>query len=141
MAEPTIRVETREELIYLLAEAAAVEHSIMCCYLYGAWSLKRSTKDGLTPDQVEAVKRWRKAIVSVAVEEMGHLALVANLTSSVGAGPHFSRPDFPVPAGRQSAGQSRTPGSHCRHDVLPASRSAAVAGGPVRAGCHGGATR
>jgi hypothetical protein len=104
MAEPTIRVETREELIYLLAEAAAVEHSIMCCYLYGAWSLKRSTEDGLTPVQVEAVTRWRAVILSVAVEEMGHLALVANLTSAIGAGPHFSRPDFPVPPGRLPSG-------------------------------------
>ncbi|MCW2751130.1 MAG: hypothetical protein JWR83_2240, partial [Aeromicrobium sp.] len=104
MTEPTIRVETREELIYLLAEAAAVEHSIMCCYLYAAWSLKRSPEDGLTPAQVEAVERWRSAILSVAVEEMGHLALVANLTSSIGAGPHFSRPEFPVPPGRLPSG-------------------------------------
>ncbi|MCW2801085.1 MAG: hypothetical protein JWQ70_2557 [Aeromicrobium sp.] len=104
MVEPMIRVETREELIYLLAEAAAVEHSIMCCYLYAAWSLKRSTEDGLTLDQVEAVTRWRSAILSVAVEEMGHLALVANLTSSIGAGPHFSRPEFPVPPGRLPSG-------------------------------------
>lgn len=99
MAEPTIRIETREELIYLLAEATAVEHSILCCYLYAAWSLKRSEEDGLTPGQVEAVERWRKVILSVAVEEMGHLALAANLASAIGAGPHFSRPEFPIPPG------------------------------------------
>ena len=28
--EPRIRVESREELIYLLAEAAAIEHNFMC---------------------------------------------------------------------------------------------------------------
>lgn len=99
MAEPTIRVETREELIYLLAEATAVEHSILCCYLYAAWSLKRTEEDGLTAEQVTAVEGWRKAILSVAVEEMGHLALAANLASTVGAGPHFSRPEFPIPPG------------------------------------------
>jgi hypothetical protein len=42
--EPTIRIETREELIYLLAEAAAIEHNLMACYLYSAWSLKRGLR-------------------------------------------------------------------------------------------------
>ena len=49
--EPKIRIETREELIYLLAEAAAIEHNLMCCYLYAAWSLKRGERDGLTPSR------------------------------------------------------------------------------------------
>lgn len=102
--EPKIRIETREELVYLLAEAAAIEHNVMCCYLYAAWSLKRSEADGLTPAQAEAVKTWRSAIISVAIEEMTHLCLVANLTSSIGAGPHFSRPNFPIPAGYHPAG-------------------------------------
>ncbi len=47
MAEPTIRVETREELIYLLAEATAVEHSIffgvVTCTRRGASSARRKT--------------------------------------------------------------------------------------------------
>ncbi len=74
-AEPKIRIETREELIYLLAEAAAIEHNLMCCYLYAAWSLKRGTRDGLTEKQAEAVNRWKRAIISVAIEEMTHLTL------------------------------------------------------------------
>jgi CDGSH-type Zn-finger protein/uncharacterized Fe-S cluster protein YjdI len=102
--EPKIRIETREELIYLLAEAAAIEHNIMCCYLYAAWSLKRDESHGLTPEQVVAVKEWRAAIISVAVEEMSHLALVSNLTSAIGAGPHFSRPNFPIPQGYHPSG-------------------------------------
>lgn len=97
--EPRIIIETREELIYLLAEAAAIEHNLMCTYLYAAWSLKRSTADGLAPDEAEAVQRWRRVVLSVAVEEMTHLTLVCNLTSAVGGAPHFSRPNFPVPAG------------------------------------------
>ena len=76
---PKIRIETREELIYLLAEAAAIEHNLMCCYLYAAWSLKRGERDGLTAEQAAAVKRWKPAITSVAVEEMTHLALASNL--------------------------------------------------------------
>jgi len=43
--EPKIRIETREELVYLLAEASAIEHNLMCCYLYAAWSLKRGERD------------------------------------------------------------------------------------------------
>ncbi|MEX0852758.1 MAG: ferritin-like domain-containing protein [Bauldia sp.] len=96
-AEPKIRIETREELIYLLAEAAAVEHSLMCSYLYAAWSLKRRESDGLTAEQVAAVRRWKAIITSVAIEEMTHLTLANNLLISIGAGPHLSRPNFPVP--------------------------------------------
>ena len=104
LEEPKIRIETREELIYLLAEASAIEHNLMCCYLYAAWSLKRGERDGLTPEQAVAVKRWRRAITSVAVEEMTHLALASNLLVSIGAGPHFSRPNFPVPPGYHPSG-------------------------------------
>ncbi len=95
--EPKIRIETREELIYLLAEAAAVEHSLMCSYLYAAWSLKRRESDGLTAEQAVAVNRWKRIITSVAIEEMTHLTLANNLLISIGAGPHLSRPNFPVP--------------------------------------------
>ncbi|HVY21394.1 MAG TPA: ferritin-like domain-containing protein [Bauldia sp.] len=102
--EPKIRIETREELIYLLAEAAAIEHNLMCCYLYAAWSLKRGERDGLTAKQAEAVSRWKRAIISVAVEEMTHLALASNLTSAIGGSPHLSRPNFPIPAGYHPSG-------------------------------------
>ncbi len=102
--EPKIRIETREELIYLLAEASAIEHNLMCCYLYAAWSLKRGERDGLTAEQAAAVKRWRQAITSVAIEEMTHLTLASNLLVSIGAGPHLSRPNFPVPAGYHPSG-------------------------------------
>jgi CDGSH-type Zn-finger protein/uncharacterized Fe-S cluster protein YjdI len=95
--EPKIRIETREELIYLLAEAAAVEHSLMCSYLFAAWSLKRDEGDGLTAEQKAAVQRWKRIITSVAIEEMTHLTLANNLLVSIGAGPHLSRPNFPVP--------------------------------------------
>lgn len=103
-AEPTIRIETREDLIYLLAEAAAIEHNLMACYLYAAWSLKRGERDGLTAEQAKAVARWRRAIVSVAVEEMGHLALACNLATAIGAGPHLSRPNFPIRPGYHPSG-------------------------------------
>jgi CDGSH-type Zn-finger protein/uncharacterized Fe-S cluster protein YjdI len=104
MAEPKIRIETREELIFLLAEAAAIEHNLMCCYLYAAWSLKRGERDGLTPEQAEAVNRWRAIITSVATEEMTHLTLACNLATAIGAGPHLSRPNFPIEPGYHASG-------------------------------------
>ena len=101
--EQKIRIGDREELIYMLAEAAALEHNVMCCYLYGIWSLKNGTKDGLSEKQAEAVKRWRHAMTAVAVEEMTHLALVCNLMVSIGGSPHLSRPNFPIPRGYHPA--------------------------------------
>ena len=59
MAEPEIVVEHREHLWYLLAEAAQVEHLIMCQYLYASFSLKAGPEDGLTGEQAAAVARWR----------------------------------------------------------------------------------
>src|SRR5262249_6357203 len=46
----------------------------------------------------------RSAILDVAVEEMLHLGLVANLMTAIGATPHFSRPNFPVAPGYHPAG-------------------------------------
>ena len=39
-SERAIHVDSREDLIYLLAEAAEIEHNLMCCYLFAAFSLK-----------------------------------------------------------------------------------------------------
>ena len=97
--EPAVVTGTREQLLHLLAEAAEIEHTLMCSYLYAAFSLKRSEDDGLSTTEATAVARWRGAIVDVAVEEMGHLLLVANLTVAVGGRPHFARPNFPVAPG------------------------------------------
>jgi hypothetical protein len=40
LGERAIHVDSREDLIYLLAEAAEIEHNLMCCYLFAAFSLK-----------------------------------------------------------------------------------------------------
>jgi Ferritin-like len=95
VAEPTIVVEHREHLWYLLAEAAQVEHLIMCQYLNASFSLKAGPEDGLTADQAAAVARWRGVLTGIAVEEMLHLALVFNVMTAIGAAPPLSRPNFP----------------------------------------------
>lgn len=102
--EPEVITGSREQLLHLLAEAAEIEHTLMCSYLYAAFSLKRRGEGAFTEEQGEAVERWRKVIMSVAVEEMGHLLIVGNLTLAIGGRPHFARPNFPVSAGYFPAG-------------------------------------
>jgi CDGSH-type Zn-finger protein/truncated hemoglobin YjbI len=103
-AEAPFVIEHREALIYMLCEAAELEHGIMCQYLYAVFSLKQSQDEGLTPDEAEAVQRWRKRISHVATQEMLHLSLVQNLLSAIGCAPHLSRPNFPHPASNYPAG-------------------------------------
>src|ERR671934_1333956 len=74
-------IEHREALIYMLCEAAELEHGIMCQYLFAAVSLKQREDEGLTADELDAVTRWRRTIAHVATEEMLHLALVQNVLS------------------------------------------------------------
>src|SRR5436309_12568452 len=80
-------IEHREALIYMLCEAAELEHGIMCQYLFAAFSLKQRDDEGLTKGELAAVTRWRKAISHVATEEMLYLALAHNLLSAIGAAP------------------------------------------------------
>ncbi len=97
-------LHTREQLLHLLAEAAELEHNLLCTYLYAAFSLKRGIGEGLSSAELSAVDRWRHGVMAVAVEEMSHLALVANLTVAIGARPHFNRPNLPVAPGYHPAG-------------------------------------
>lgn len=97
MAEPEIVVANREHLWWLLAEAAQLEHMIMCQYLFAEFSLKSG--DELTTEQNTVVDGWRTTLRGIAVEEMLHLALVANLMAAIGAAPTFGRPNFPRRSG------------------------------------------
>jgi hypothetical protein len=101
-------IEHREALIYMLCEAAELEHGIMCQYLFAAFSLKQREDEGLTADELETVTRWRRVISHIATQEMLHLALVHNLLSAVGAAPHFARPNLPAPARHYPAGVNLT---------------------------------
>ncbi len=103
--EQQIAVPTsREQLWALLAEAAEIEHHLMCCYLYAAFSLKEGTDEDLSEDELQAVERWRREILSVSVEEMGHLAIVCNILSALGAPAHLVHQNFPIPPGYHPAG-------------------------------------
>jgi hypothetical protein len=95
--EAPLIIEHREALIYALGKAAELEHLIICQYLFAAFSLKRDTTEGLSTDLQPLVARWRRQLLHIAEQEMLHLALVQNLLTAVGAGPHLGRPGFPVP--------------------------------------------
>ena len=94
---------TREELLHRLYEAAELEHNLMCTYLYAAFSLK-DADDGLSSEQAAATARWRRTIIDVAIEEMGHLVAVWNITSALGGTPRFGRGNFPLDPGYLPAG-------------------------------------
>jgi CDGSH-type Zn-finger protein/uncharacterized Fe-S cluster protein YjdI len=89
----------REHVIGALYEAAELEHNLMCTYLYAAFSLRDGEAEGLTAEEAAAVSRWRRVLLSVAIEEMGHLAAVWNITSALGASPRVGRGNFPLDPG------------------------------------------
>ena len=101
---PTMMLQHREALVYTLGKAAALEQLVMCQYLYAAFAMKDRDDEGLTPVQLEAVRRWRRELIHIAEQEMLHLALVQNLLTAVGASSSFGRPNFPLPPHAYPAG-------------------------------------
>jgi CDGSH-type Zn-finger protein/uncharacterized Fe-S cluster protein YjdI len=89
----------RDQLISMLAEAAEIEHCLMCTYLYAVFSLKQHADEDLRSDELAAVRRWRGEVSAIASEEMLHLALVNNLLIAIGAPPHYRRFNFPIDGG------------------------------------------
>src|SRR5438445_2678106 len=96
LSKPPLRVESREELVYLLGEACELEHGLLCEYLYAQFSLKRSVQEGVTPEQLARIQAWELAIIDVVKQEMLHLSLATNILTAIGAAPHFERPNFPI---------------------------------------------
>ena len=58
----------------------------MCLYRSAVLSFKRSTEEGLTEAEFAVVDHWRTTLLHICTQEMVHLALVANLTTALGAG-------------------------------------------------------
>ena len=93
--EAPVRIENRSQLIYLLTEAAELEHGIMCCYLFAAFSIKKDVSEGITEEQLAMVRGWRGTIMQIAIQEMTHMSLACNLLTAVGGTPHTRRPNLP----------------------------------------------
>jgi hypothetical protein len=86
----------RDEAVFLLNIAAEVE-PLMVQYLFGAYSLRDPGQ--FADDKAALVRDWRKAITTVAREEMGHLVTVQNLLRSLGAPLSLARDEFPMNTG------------------------------------------
>ena len=99
-----VRTVSRERLLHALYEAAELEHNLMCTYLYAAFSLRSGVAEGLSAAEAEAVERWRRTILNVATDEMGHLTAVWNITAALGGSPRFGRGNFPLDPGGLPAG-------------------------------------
>ena len=91
-----VRIENRAQLIYLLTEAAELEHGVMCSYLFAAFSFKRDVKEDLTEEQLGIIRRWRGTILQIAIQEMVHMSPACNLLTAVGGAPHLHRPNLPT---------------------------------------------
>jgi hypothetical protein len=91
----TTNIRTKAQLIEALDLAAELEHLLLCQYSFAAYSLKRSTAEGLSETQVSKAREWGSSVTLIARQEMEHLGLVMNMLSSVGAEPYFKRPNFP----------------------------------------------
>jgi hypothetical protein len=85
---------THQFAIFLLQIAADIEHALLVQYLYAAYSLEKGlavpgNTAGLT------TTAWRKTIVTIATEEMGHLLSVQNLLRAIGGPLNIEREHFP----------------------------------------------
>jgi hypothetical protein len=91
-----VRIENRSQLIYLLTEAAELEHSILCCYLFASFSMKEDVNEGISSEQLELVMKWRDLLGGIAVQEMIHFATACNLLTAIGGSPQLRRPNLPT---------------------------------------------
>ncbi len=91
-----VRIENRAQLIYLLTEAAELEHGVMCLYLFASFRIKREVEEGVSEEQLGIIRRWRGTILQIAIQEMVHMSLACNLLTAVGGAPHLSRPNLPT---------------------------------------------
>lgn len=81
--------ERRRELARLLQVAAAIEHSLLAQYLYGAYSI-----DAML-GAIAGSGSWQDEVLVVAREEMGHLMSVQNALRLIGGAPNWNREDAP----------------------------------------------
>jgi hypothetical protein len=91
-AETVLRVSE------LLCEAAELEHSLVCQYLFAAFTLKCEDTDRLRPDQLLLTREWKRDLLLIARQEMEHLGLVTNILTAIGQAPYLARPNFPARA-------------------------------------------
>ncbi|HEX8231219.1 MAG TPA: ferritin-like protein [Chloroflexia bacterium] len=83
----------RDEAVFLLHTGAEIEHALLVQYLYAAYSLK-SPKE-VPQEHASKVRSWKKTLLGIAREEMGHLITVQNLLRLIGGPLNLEREDYP----------------------------------------------
>jgi hypothetical protein len=83
----------RDEAVFLLHTGAEIEHALLVQYLYAAYSLK-SPKE-VPQEHAGMVRAWKKTLLGIAREEMGHLVTVQNLLRLIGGPLNLEREDYP----------------------------------------------
>lgn len=83
----------RDYLIMLLHVGAELEHGLMVQYLYAAYSLDDQAGPAA---RRRRVGEWKRLLLTVAREEMGHLLTVQNLLCLLGGPVCFRRSHFPA---------------------------------------------
>jgi hypothetical protein len=78
--------------VYLLGQACELEHGLMCEYPYTQFSLKRGLDEGRTVAQLDGVKAWETALISMTKQEMLHLALSTNILTAGFAATRHAQP-------------------------------------------------
>jgi hypothetical protein len=58
--------------------------------------MKRGVDEGIAEEQLSSVRRWRRTILQISIEEMLHICLACNLLTAVGGSSHLRRPNLPV---------------------------------------------
>ena len=89
---PGGRIDTREELLAALDVAAELEHTLLVQYLFAATSCRKRPDGGFDERRVELVRDWEASLLSIAREEMVHLATVTKIAVAVGGAPIWSLP-------------------------------------------------
>jgi hypothetical protein len=89
----------RDWAIYLLHNAAEIEHALLIQYLYARYSLNNDASGPAANDPSTTIgsSSWTATIRGIAIEEMGHLLTVQNVLRFVGGPISFAREDFPIP--------------------------------------------
>src|SRR5436190_17547471 len=82
-----------DEAVFLLHIGAEVEHALMVQYLYAAYSLKRP--EDVPQEHQDKVRAWKRTLLGIAREEMGHLVTVQNLLRLIGGPVTLDREDYP----------------------------------------------
>lgn len=89
---PPLELNGRDYAIFLLRQAAEIEHGLMAQYLFAAYSLD---PPGVPQARHALVRGWQETILGIAKEEMAHLVTVQNLLTALGGPLQFNREDFP----------------------------------------------